>query len=173
MIFLALELSGREDVTIDHMEESVEGFIQQYKPYAANVEVLPKTEGSPLLEIVANHRVLHLLERTAPYQSKPGKGCVLINPMTENLAPSSEHTKTITVPILSKMHVQGVILELTENVAIVDAGVPLIVSLLGNTPEVNLGDYVSFDSLSPIHGFVVMKEETKIAKRGRETDSEI
>jgi hypothetical protein len=77
------------------MEESVEGFIQQYKTYAASVEVLPKTEGSPLLEVVANQRVLHLLERTAPYQSKPGKARVIVNPMTLALEKSSEMVKVL------------------------------------------------------------------------------
>jgi hypothetical protein len=66
-----------------------------------------------------------------------------------------------------------VVLELFSGVAIIDAGVPLVVSLLGDKAEVTLGEYVSFDSLSPIHGFVIVKEETKASKRGRETDSEI
>jgi hypothetical protein len=155
------------------MEESVEGFIQQFKTYAANVEVLPKTEGSPLLEVVAKEKVLHLLERTAPYQSKPGKARVIINPMTESLQKSEEAAKSITVPSLSHVRAQGVVLELYANVAIIDAGVPLVVSLIGGKTEVTLGEYVSFDSLTPIHGFVVVKEEAKISRRGRETDSEI
>lgn len=155
------------------MEESVEGFIQQFKTYAANVEVLPKTEGSPLLEVVANHKVLHLLERTAPYQSKPGKARVIVNPMATTLARSTEAVKSITVPSLSHVRVQGVVLELYPSIAIIDAGVPLVVSLLGDKADVTLGEYVSFDSLSPIHGFVIVKEETRVNKRGRETDSEI
>jgi hypothetical protein len=155
------------------MEESVEAFIQQFKPYAANVEVLPKTEGSPLLEVVANQKVLHLLERTAPYQSKPGKARVIVNPVAESLQRSSEPLKNISVPSLSHMRAQGVVLELFPSVVIVDAGLPLVVSLLGQKTDLTLGDYVSFDSLSPIHGFVIVKEEARTTRRGRETDSEI
>jgi hypothetical protein len=156
------------------MEDSVEGFILHYKPYAATVELLPKTEGSPLLEVVANHRVLHLLERTAPYQSKPGKAQVIVNPMAQTLNKSDEAVKSITVPALGKMRVQGVVLEIFPDAAIIDAGVTLVVSLLEEFPEdIALGDYISFDSLSPIHGFVIQKEEQRTYRRGRETDSDI
>lgn len=156
------------------MEESVEGFISQFKPYAASVEVLPKTEGSPLLEIVVSQKVLHLLERTAPYGSKPGKAQIILNPMTNGLQKSTEGLKTITVPGVSKMHVQGVVLELSPQTAIVDAGVPLVVTLLETVPEdITLGDYIQFDSLRPVHGFVLQKEEQRSYRRGRETDSEL
>jgi hypothetical protein len=156
------------------MEESVEGFISQFKPYAASVEVLPKTEGSPLLEIVVSHKVLHLLERTAPYGSKPGKAQIILNPMTNTLGKSTESIKTITVPGVSKMHVQGVVLELFPQTAIIDAGVPLVVTLLEDIPnDIALGDYIQFDSLRPVHGFVLQKEEQRSYRRGRETDSEL
>jgi hypothetical protein len=156
------------------MEDSVEGFMLHYKPYAATVEVLPKTEGSPLLEVVAGQKVLHLLERTPPYTSKPGKGQVIVNPVAQTLTKSSEAVKSMTVPGLSKLRAQGVILEVFPDAAIIDAGVTLVVSLLGDLPgDVVLGDYVSFESLSPIHGFVIQKEEQRSYRRGRETDSDI
>jgi hypothetical protein len=156
------------------MEDSVEGFILHYKPYAAAVEILPKTEGSPLLEVVANHKVLHLLERTPPYGAKPGKAQVIVNPMTQSLSKSGEAVKAITVPALSKMRVQGVVLEVFPDAAIIDAGVPLVVNLLEEFPnDIALGDYVSFESLSPIHGFVIQKEEQRSYRKGRETDSDI
>jgi hypothetical protein len=156
------------------MEESVEGFISQFRPYAATVEILPKTEGSPLLEIVVIQKVLHLLERTAPYQSKPGKAQIILNPMVNTLEKSPESVKTITVPALSKMHVQGVVLELHAQTAIVDAGVPLVVTMLEDMPDdIALGDYIQFDSLRPIHGFILQKEEQRSYRRGRETDSDL
>jgi hypothetical protein len=160
--------------TLKDMEESVEGFIAQFKPYAATVEVLSKTEGSPLLEIVVVQKVLHLLERTAPYGSKPGKAQIILNPMTNTLEKSPENIKTITVPGVSKMHVQGVVLEFYAQTAIVDAGVPLVVTLLEDIPhDIALGDYIQFDSLRPVHGFVLQKEEQRSYRRGRETDSEL
>ncbi len=156
------------------MEDSVEGFILHYRPYAATVELLPKTEGSPLLEVIANHKVLHLLERTAPYGAKPGKAQVIVNPMAQTLYKSNEAVKNINVPALSKMRVQGVVLEVFPQTAIIDAGVPLVVSLLEDFPnDIALGDYITFESLSPIHGFVVLKEEQRSYRRGRETDSEL
>jgi hypothetical protein len=156
------------------MEDSVEGFILHYKPYAATVEVLPKTEGSPLLEVVANQKVLHLLERTAPYVGKPGKGQVIVNPVAQSLSKSDEAVKSMTVPALSKLRAQGVVLEVFPDAAIIDAGVPLVVSLLEEFPsDIALGDYVSFESLSPIHGFIIQQEEKRSYRRGRETDSDI
>ena len=157
------------------MEDSVEGFMLHYKPYAASVEVLPKTEGSPLLEVVvAGQKVIHLLERTAPYVSKPGKAQVIVNPMTQTLIKSDEAVKSITIPALSKVRVQGVVLEVFPDAAIIDAGVTLVVSLLEEFPsDIALGDFISFDSLSPVHGFVVQKEEQRSYRRGRETDSDI
>jgi hypothetical protein len=156
------------------MEDSVEGFILHYKPYAAAVELLPKTEGSPLLEVVANHKVLHLLERTTPYQAKPGKALVIVNPMAESIQKSFEPIKNITVLALSKLRVEGIVLELFPDAFIVDAGLPIVVTLLCELPEtIALGDYISFESLSPVHGFVVFKDEQRSYRRGRETDSDI
>jgi hypothetical protein len=154
------------------MEDSIESFIAQFKPYAATVQLLSKVEGSPLLECVAGQKVLHLLERTGPYTSRPGKAQVILNPMAESLQKTDLAEKSFTITAVSRLKAHGLVLERSENVVIIDAGIPLVVSLFNDTHQVNLGDYVKFESLPPIHGFVVPKEEQRVYRRG-ETDNEI
>jgi hypothetical protein len=154
------------------MEDSVEGFIAQFKPYATTVELLPKVEGSPLLECVAGQQVIHLLERTGPYTSRPGKAQVILNPNTKAIQKAEKAEKGVQVIAVSRLRAQGLVLEHHQDTLIVDAGIPLVVSLLNDSQNVNLGDYVSFESITPIHGFVVPKEVRRIYRRG-ETDNEI
>lgn len=153
------------------MEESVERFIAQFKPYAATVQLLSKVEGSPLLECVAGHTVLHLFERTNPYASKIGKAQVILNPTTGHLQVSESSEKSVQVTAISRIKAQGVVLDVDHNTIVVDAGMPLVVSLLDNQ-VVNLGDYVNFESEAPIHGFIVPREEKHTYRRG-EIDNEI
>ena len=154
------------------MEDSIESFIAQFKPYAATVQLLSKLEGSPLLECVAGQKVIHLLERTGPYSSRPGKAQVILNPMTDALYKTDQAEKSFSVTAISRLKAQGLVLERGENVVIIDAGIPLVVSLFNKSSEVHPGDYVSFESLPPVHGFIVPKEERRIYRRG-ETDNEI
>jgi hypothetical protein len=154
------------------MEDSVEGFITQFKPYATTVELLPKIEGSPLLECMVGQKVIHLLERTGPYTSRPGKAQVILNPNTETIQKAEKAEKGMQVIALSRVRAQGLVLEHNPDTLIVDAGIPLVVSLLNDSHNIALGDYVSFESVAPVHGFVVPKEERRIYRRG-ETDNDI
>jgi hypothetical protein len=153
------------------MEDSVESFITQFKPYAATVQLLSKIEGSPLLECVAGQKVIHLLERTGPYMSRPGKTQVILNPTAKTLHKSENQQKSFRVTAVSSLNAQGLVLERGQNLVIVDAGIPLVVTLL-EEQEINLGDYVHFESIPPIHGFIVPKEEKGSYRRG-ETDNDI
>ncbi len=154
------------------MEDSIESFIAQYKPYAATVHLLSKVEGSPLLECVAGQKVIHLLERTGPYLSRPGKTQIILNPSAETLQKAESAEKSFQVTAISRLKVQGLVLDRGQNVVVVDAGIPLVVTLFDDNQSITLGDYISFESIPPIHGFVVPKEESRIYRRG-ETDNEI
>ena len=154
------------------IEESVESFITQFKPYAAPVEVLPHVEGSPLLECVVGRTVIHLLERTSPYAARPGMGQVIINPTTLGLEPSAEAIKELLAPALSQLKVTGLVLERQEGAVIVDAGVPLVVTLFSDVPEtLAAGDWVQFESITPVHGFFVPAARRSPQQRAADADS--
>lgn len=153
------------------IEESVESFLLRYRPYAALVEVLPHLEGSPLLECVVGTSVLHLLERTGPYLAKPGRAKVVLNATAERLEPAEAPGKKLEVTGLSRLRVAGLVLEREEDSLIVDAGVPLVVNVFGALPlEFAVGDWIRFESVPPLHGFVVPAEARVERRRAGEGD---
>ena len=145
----------------DAFEDSIESFITQWKPYAASVQLFSRTEGNPLLECGAAGKIFHVLERTGPYNVVPGSANVIVNVMTERVTKASETRKRLEVTGLSRVHVQGPVLLRQQRTAIVDAGIPLVVSVFAGLPDdVAAGDWLELDSLPPLHGFV-----TSVAQR--------
>ncbi|MFO7545037.1 MAG: hypothetical protein R6W77_06035 [Trueperaceae bacterium] len=67
------------------IEDSVDAFVTRWRGHAAEVELFPRHEGSPLLECRAGTALLQLFERTGPYLWRPGPGRVIIHPITEAL----------------------------------------------------------------------------------------
>jgi hypothetical protein len=151
------------------IEESVESFMTRYRPYAVEVELLSHLEGSPLLECLVQQKVLHVLERTGPYYGQLGKVKVIINPMTE-LISASDAVKQLEVSDLSKLRAQGLVLERDERSLVIDAGVALVVSSLGKQLAAMPGDWVSFESLAPVHGFILSPEKRVSHRRAEESD---
>lgn len=138
------------------LEESVEGFIIQWKPYAASVELFARPEGSPLLECLAGDRVLHVFERTNPYISGTGQARLIINPVAERIEKSDQTEKLVSVTGLSELRATGIVLQRWGKMVVVDAGIPLVVGVHEGLPDdVAAGDWLSFQSLAPIHGFVI------------------
>ncbi len=155
------------------LEESVESFILHYKPYAALVEILPYLEGSPLLECVVGNTVVQVLERTAPYLARPGKMRLIINPTAKVLEPAEEIRKSLVTVATSRIRATGPVLELGRQALIVDAGTPLVVSFFGSLPEgVAVGEWVQFESLAPLHGFVLPTEPRDGQARSREPEGD-
>ena len=72
------------------IEDSVDAFVTRWRGHAADVELFPRHEGSPLLECRAGTALLQLFERTGPYLWRPGPGRVIIHPVTETLELTSE-----------------------------------------------------------------------------------
>lgn len=154
------------------IEESVEAFIVRYKPYAATVELLPRVEGSPLLECYTGKQVLRLFERTNPYLAKPGKVRLIINPSAEHLTASDTPHKALRTVALGQLAINGLLLERERHSAIVDAGLPLVVTTFEPIDEgLSIGDWVRCLTLIPIHGFVLPKAEQP--GRHHEIDSDI
>ncbi len=137
-------------------EESVEGFVVQWKPYAARVELFARTEGSPLLECRVNNVIFSVFDRTGPYDAPPGEAQLIINPVTEYVAKTEERRKDIEVVSASRIRARGLVLVRQGRMVVVDAGAPLVVGVFeGLDDDVSLGGWLEFESLAPIHGFVV------------------
>ncbi len=137
------------------IEDSVESFILQYKPYAITAEIVASNEGNPLIECVVQTKVLHFLERTAPYLSAAGKRNIILNCSTEALSICSEPQKSFEVTGLSKLKARGLVLEQHGENLILDAGITFIVSSFTEPSSVAVGDWVEFECIAPIHGFVL------------------
>ncbi len=139
-------------------EDSPEAFISRWQRHAAEVELFPHIEGSPLLECRAGNALLQLFERTGPYVSRPGPQRAIIHPITdalEKLEPGSGPPE-LTALGISRLEARGTVVVIEDGIVVVDAGAPLVVGVLGDRPiQISVGDFVHFESASPVHGFVV------------------
>jgi len=143
------------------LEESVENFIVRWKPYLTNVQLHSWVEGSPLLECSIQDTVLHLFERTGPYSKVVGKNNVIIHPTTTAFKQPSTMQKHLHITDISQLHARGVVLHREKHFCVVDAGVPLVVACMDTIPDfVGEGEWVEFDSLKPVHAFIVPPEKT-------------
>lgn len=146
------------------LEESIENFMLQWKPYATSVQLFSHVEGSPLLECKVADTILQVFERTGPYESLPGKAQLIIHPVTEKLELMSAGQKKLEVIGTSRLRACGLVLVIENNMLVLDAGVPLVVGVFGGVPdEVALGDWLEFESLAPVHGFVVPPVRRSVA----------
>jgi len=142
------------------MEESVEHFVLQWKPYAMRVQCFARAEGSPLLEVRLPGRIVHVFERTNPYLLPPGPAMLILNPIAEQLTPTEAGTPGLEVIGLSRLRAWGRILLRQPHTVVIDAGTPLVVSVLAGVPAfMTVGDMVAFASLAPIHGFALPPEK--------------
>ncbi len=151
------------------LEDSVENFVLQWKPYAAAVQIYPKIEGSPLLECFASGRVFYLFERTSPYESSLGTRQVIVHPVAESLELIKATTKEINITGISQLQAKGLIVYRSKHIVVIDAGIPLVVgSLEALTDEVVTGEWLEVTSIEPVHGFVIPSERKE--KRFEEAD---
>lgn len=148
------------------IEDSPESFIAQFKPYAAQVELLSRIEGSPMLECLVMGKVLHVLERTNPYASAAGTATILLNATSTDVTASSDTGKHFDMLPQGRLKAHGVVLLREVSSLIVDVGVPLVLSVVGSMPAtVAAGDWVAFEALAPLHGFVVLPEKRQVYRR--------
>ena len=139
-------------------EESVESFITQWRPYAADVTLFSHTEGSPLLECRAAGVIFSVLERTGPYSAEVGPGKLILHLTTEHVEPSEEPTRKITVLGPSQLNVWGLVVLRQGRMIVVDAGAPLVVGSFSPLPDtLAAGDWVTMTGLAPVHGFLLPK----------------
>lgn len=137
-------------------EESVETFIVRWRPFATDVRLFGGVEGNPLLECEVAGSILQVLERTGPYLASPGKARMILNFTTDRLEVTAPGRKHIDSTGIGKARVAGVVLLREDDMVVVDGGAPVVVGVhepLADT--VAAGDFVTFEGLPPIHGFLV------------------
>lgn len=145
-------------------EDSPEAFVQRWRPYAAQVELFAHTEGSPLLELATDHAVLQVLERTGPYLATPGPATAILNPTTDRLGADAAPGKELEASGVASLRARGLVLLRDDPFVVVDAGVPLVVGVEGDLPEVGPGDWVEFESRAPVHGFLIPPSKRPVAR---------
>lgn len=153
--------TGRGEVECPGMiEDSPESFIARWRDYAAQVELFPHTEGSPLLEVKAGTALLQLFERTGPYLGRPGPAKLIIHPIVDGAltcAPEGAEPG-IEATGVSSFQAVGRVVAVDGRMTVIDAGVPLVVAVLDEQIQgsaVKVGQLVSFSNRPPAHGFVL------------------
>jgi hypothetical protein len=137
-------------------EDSPEAFVARFRTYAASVELFSHLEGSPLLECRAGDVIIQVFERTGPYLSNPGRQSAIVNPTTERLESRPPGIRHLEATGLGRVRAEGLVLAREASFAIVDAGIPLVVSVHGGIgDEIASGGWVAFDSEVPVHAFVL------------------
>ncbi len=152
------------------IEESPEAFIQRWRRHAAGAQLFSRTEGSPLLECRLGDALVQLFERTGPYVARPGPARVVVNPSTTAFEPAEPGQRAIEATGLGMIRASGLVVERDGRSVVLDCGVPLVVSLLepeGELPED--GRFVRFESVGPIHGFVVPSDSARGGRRHEES----
>ncbi len=139
-------------------EESVESFITQWRPYAADVTLFSHTEGTPLLECRAAGVIFSVLERTGPYSADIGSAKLILHLMTEHIEQSGEAARKLTVLGPSQLKAWGLVVLRQGRMVVVDAGAPLVIGSFAPLPEtLAAGDWVTVTGLPPVHGFLLPK----------------
>lgn len=145
------------------IEDSLEAFVQRWRPFAAEARLFARPEGSPLLEAEVGGAILQLFERTNPYLGEPGAARAVVHPIVARVEAVDEVAgerpeKRIDVPTRGALHAVGTVLEREEGVLVVDAGAPLVVASLEPISDgVGPGTWVHFTAEPPVHVFVLPK----------------
>ncbi len=139
-------------------EESVESFVSQWRPYAADVTLFTQAEGSPLLECQAGGAIFGVLARTGPYSAVNGPAQLIVHLMTEQVTLSAGREQQLEVLGPSRLRATGLVVLRQGRMVVVNAGAPLVVGSFGALPEgLTAGDWVEVSGLPPVHGFVIPK----------------
>lgn len=137
-------------------EESPEAFITRWRSYATPARIFSRTEGSPLLEFEAAGVILQALDRTGPYVAGIGPALLIINPVTEQVSVQAGTEESLEATGIARARVRGVIISREDPFLIVQAGVPLVLGVLGKLPaELLAGVHVEFEVQPPLHAFVL------------------
>ncbi|MFK7603930.1 hypothetical protein ACI3L1_17155 [Deinococcus sp. SM5_A1] len=141
------------------LESSERDFAVRYAAHAAHGLIYPQPEGSPLLEFLAGGRVMYLFDRSGPYSAQPGEARVVVHGVLEadsvELLPGSEHRELLSVQGVSVLEGCGRITHTVGKAWVVQARLPLVLAAFGELPPITPGQWITFRTLAPLHGFVV------------------
>jgi len=142
------------------LESSEAEFTSRFRAFAAQGQLYPQPEGSPLLEFAAGGRVLYLFDRSGPYAAPPGPAQVIVHGILDParaaaLLPGSQVSEVLTVNSISAVEGVGEVIFTAPQVWVVRARLPLVLAAFGPLPRVEVGDWVSFQTLPPLHGFLL------------------
>ncbi|CAM3967288.1 hypothetical protein [Deinococcus marmoris] len=141
------------------LESSERDFAARYASHAAHGLIYPQPEGSPLLEFLAGGRVLYLFDRSGPYSAPPGEARVVVHGVLEagsvDLLPGSEHREILSVQGVSALEGCGRVTHTVGKAWVVQARLPLVLAAFEPLPPVLPGQWITFRTLAPLHGFVV------------------
>lgn len=142
------------------LENSEQEFITRFAAHAASGTLYPQIEGSPLLEFSAGGRVLFLFDRMGPYASVNGPARVIVHGLVEagelHVLDQAEATEEKLMPsAISAVEGQGRVVLASRRTVVVQARLPLVLSVLEGQPGLQVGDWVQFRTQPPLHGFLV------------------
>jgi hypothetical protein len=139
------------------LEHSTAEFIERFKHRATLVVLYPQIEASPLLEARVGGRVVYLFDRTGPYTARVGEALVIVNPVAEQLEKlEGDHEAVLNVVGVSKIEGVGRVLEVDAGHVVLEARAVLVIGALDESWRgLREGDWVSFSSAEPVHGFFV------------------
>lgn len=144
------------------LESSETEFASRYAAYAAEGQLYPQREGSPLLEFASGGRVLYLFDRCGPYLGQPGPARVVVHGVLElagthllSGAEAQAAGETLGAVGVSQVEGVGQLLQVSPPVWVVQARVPLVLAAFGLLPPAEVGDWVAFRTVPPLHGFLV------------------
>ena len=138
------------------LETSVEDFVSRFAGDAAEGQLYPQPEGSPLMEFVAGGRTLYLFDRTGPYTAKPGPARVVVHAPLSRFARLGSAEAKLSVVGVSAVEGVGQITRIASRFSVVvQARLPLVLSSFAPLPELKVGEWLSFETQPPLHGFLV------------------
>lgn len=148
-------------------EESTESFTARWRAHATDARIFARVENSPLLELQAGGVIFHALERTGPYIPETGMNSVIVHAMTEEFEAAGAAAPGIEVTGISRGRLSGTVTHIGEGLAVIDAGLPVVVGCFGGLPEdLAEGDPVGCTVLPPLQVFVL--ERTPAATHDHE-----
>ena len=144
------------------LESSEAEFASRYRAFAARGELYPQPEGSPLLEFASQGRVLYLFDRSGPYAAQPGPAEVIVHGVLDTIqtvrlgwGEPGEFREQLTAVGVSAVEGVGQVLAAGAQVWVVRARLPLVLAAFQPLPPAEVGEWVSFHTLPPLHGFLV------------------
>ncbi len=90
---------------------------------------------------------------------------IIINPMADAVTVAGGGITALEATGLSRLHGSGLVVATEDRVLVVDVGVPLVIGVGSEiAATIASGDWVTFDTVPPIHGYLVPQDA-----RGRRT----